>query len=133
MNESSSAIICLGASCLTKVEAVEAAFAFIATLGTVTADSRGFLSDPEFSPEGTPLYQNRVLALSTTLPHDELHRLSKNYETAIRTAHTGKGVAVDIDIVVFNNCIYREKDAASDYFRKGLELAGIKDKFSVNV
>lgn len=133
MNESSSAIICLGASSLLKIEAVEAAFAFIATLGTITADSGGFLSDPEFSPDCTPLYQNRVLTLTTTLTHAELHRLSKDYETAVRTAHTGEGVAVDIDIVVFNGHIYREKDAASDYFRKGLDLAGIKDKFSVNV
>ncbi len=117
------AVICLGASAATKLAAVDAAFGFIAAAGRIKADSGGFPSEPERIQGETLSYHNRVAILETTMDFESLRNLTKNYENGVRKAFRGPGVAVDIDIVLFDGEVLRPADAASAYFRRGMELA----------
>lgn len=119
------ALVCLGSNAPRKSATVAEAFAFLARLGTVAADSGDFLSAPEQTPADAAPYLNRIVALKCGLPLEKLHALTKGYETAVRGSYTGEGVAVDIDIVYYSGRCLRPRDAASDYFLRGLELAKI--------
>lgn len=118
------AILCLGSNTDDKIEAVEAALAMVSTLGRISADSGNYPTAPERSPKGGPAYNNRVVFLETALGCDELRRLTKEYETGVRTCHKGPGIAVDIDIVVFDSLAVSEVDIVSDYFREGMRRIG---------
>lgn len=119
MNE---VLVCIGANGVDKAEAVDRAFAVLSGMTTVTADSGSYPTPPEGTPANTEPYNNRVLTLTTPLSYDELHRRCKEYETGRREAHTGKGVAVDIDIVTFNSEILRPLDFNSAYMAAGLKI-----------
>lgn len=122
MNMAAEALICLGSNCAAKQEAVEAAYAFVSGLGTVTADSRIYPTPPEGTPANAEPYSNRVLRLDTALSLEELHAACKEYESGVRSRHSGPGVAVDIDIVACGGKVLRPHDYQSAYMARGLEL-----------
>ena len=111
--------ICLGSNCAEKEARLADAAQFLTKLGTLTARSGAFLSEPEFSAPG-PLYLNEVLEMVSPQPFDTLHNHIKAYETALRSNYRGEGVCIDIDIVVANGECLRPADASAHYFRTGL-------------
>lgn len=114
------ALICLGANSADKIRAVEAAYTRVAALGTVVADSGPYPTPAEGTPPNTESYNNRLLRLLTPLPLNRLHTACKEYEAGVRSAHSGDGVAIDIDIVTFGADVLRPVDFASAYFTTGL-------------
>lgn len=116
----STATLCIGATVADKEEQVAKACRFVATLGTVVADSGCFPTPPEGCPAGTEPYANRVVVLRTGLEHSRLRALTKEYQDRCREASGEAGVAIDIDIVVFDDLVLRPADAASGYFRAGM-------------
>ena len=122
----SEALICLGSSSPLKLEAVEAAFAFVSRLGEVMADSGAYPTPPEGTPVNAEPYNNRVLCLATPLSLDRLRAACKEYEGGVRSRHAGPGVAVDIDIVTFDGSVLRPLDYGSAHMAKGMQI--IKNK-----
>ncbi len=125
MDTERNAIICLGSNSSCRAGAVGDAFAFMSTLGIVIADSGGYMTPPEGTPADAEPYFNRLVMLRTDMDAASLQRRLKEYETPVRMAYTGAGVAVDLDVVVFDGDILRHHDFDAAYFRKGLQLAGL--------
>ncbi len=115
-------LVCLGSNALGKEEAVARAATFLERFGDIIADSGPYLTPPEGAPVAAKPYWNRILRLETPLATEDLHRAAKAYESGVRAAHTGEGVAVDIDIVADSTGILRPRDYKSFYFTKGLAM-----------
>lgn len=111
--------ICLGSNCDDKYARLAAAAEFLTTLGAVGARSGAYLSEPEHSAPG-PLYLNEVIELHAEPGYDRLHSAIKAYESGLRSAFSGEGVCIDIDIVFANGECLRPADATAHYFRTGL-------------
>lgn len=114
-------LLALGSNAPGKERAVEEAARFIGTLAEITADSGAYLTPPEGTPADAAPYWNRLLLIRCPLSTREFHSLCKAYESAVRAAHKGPGVAVDIDIVADGSGVLRPKDYSAHYFRAGLE------------
>lgn len=113
------AVICLGANTPDAAASIAAAFDTLAEWGRVAASSGPYRTAPEYARETVP-YLNQVLSFDTALDHDSLHRLTKDYEHAVRSANDHPGlVNLDIDIVVWNGRVMRPKDASAAYFIEG--------------
>lgn len=96
--------------------------AFIESAMIVTKTSGAYPSDPEGNPTAPP-YTNQIVQILTDHPYEQLHRIFKDYETPIRIkANIGTLVAIDIDIIIYDNVIIRPLDYTSSYYRKGLKL-----------
>lgn len=77
-------------------------------------------SEPEYCP-ADPLYTNQILVVETPLALDALTSLCKAHESRYRRPAEGT-VAVDIDIVYWNDACIRPRDASSAYFHTGLAM-----------
>lgn len=78
---------------------------------------------PDLLGTGVP-YLNAVVEISISNDEDEVNRVLKKFETdsGRDTVRRSRGeVPVDIDIVIWNEKIRRQKDYESAYFLKGYE------------
>lgn len=126
MENTHTALICLGANVPDAEARISAATDLLCTLGLLISCTPAYPTAPEYAGETVP-YLNRLLELSTTHTFDELSELTKSYQTAVRTAaDTAPLIAIDIDIVIWDNEIKRPTDFNSAYFRKGLPLLKAK-------
>ncbi len=101
---------------------LEAAFSRLATLGKVHRSTPLYPTDPEFAGDVAP-YLNRIIELDLELSYDALHTLTKDYERGVRlSAACEPHVALDIDIVKWNDEVLRPADARARYFCKGMAL-----------
>ena len=69
-----------------------------------------------------PDYLNAVAEITSTLTHPELNKLLKNYERQCGRTPQSKSlgsIPIDIDIVMWNGNVLRQKDFAQYYFAKG--------------
>ena len=70
-------------------------------------------------------YLNIVARLETTLDYDSLNKLFKELEVKMgrqKGSRNDDPVALDIDIVIFNDEVMRPRDLNSSYFKMGLEM-----------
>lgn len=115
------ALIVIGSNCGNREERVETAFRFLKSLGTVISCSDIYESQDCLG--SGKKYLNSVLKLDTELPYRLLAAKLKEYEVSTgrdEEARRRGDVPVDIDIVVWNGKIMREKDFNSSYFKRGL-------------
>lgn len=117
---SKEALFCIGSNCGDRKSNVIKALDWL----------EGILLDFRHSPiyitpdchGGQREYMNAVCKGSSELPVGELERLSKQFEISLgrdAQARTRGDVPVDIDIVVFDGKIMRERDFESEFFRIG--------------
>lgn len=69
-----------------------------------------------------PDYLNAVAEIATALTHPELNNLLKDYERQCGRTPQSKSlgsIPIDIDIVMWNGNVLRQKDFAQYYFAKG--------------
>lgn len=69
-----------------------------------------------------PDYLNAVAEIATALTHPELNKLLKDYERQCGRTTQSKAlgsIPIDIDIVMWNGEVLRQKDFAQYYFAKG--------------
>lgn len=69
-----------------------------------------------------PDYLNAVAEIATTLTHSKLTKLLKDYERQCGRTPQSKAlgsIPIDIDIVMWNGEVLRQKDFAQYYFAKG--------------
>ncbi len=69
-----------------------------------------------------PDYLNAVAEITSTLTHPELTKLLKDYERQCGRTPQSKAlgsIPIDIDIVMWNGNVLRQKDFAQYYFAKG--------------
>lgn len=69
-----------------------------------------------------PDYLNAVAEIATALTHPELTKLLKDYERQCGRTPQSKAlgsIPIDIDIVMWNGEVLRQKDFAQYYFAKG--------------
>ena len=69
-----------------------------------------------------PDYLNAVAEITSTLTQPELKRLLKDYERQCGRTPQSKAlgsIPIDIDIVMWNGNVLRQKDFAQYYFAKG--------------
>lgn len=113
------AIISLGSNVVGRHEILSRAAAAIVEM-TVTIS--GFYED-------STGYLNAVAVVDTELSHDELRSRFKLMEQAEGRTPASKAtglIPLDIDIVIFNGEILRPYDFDQPYFRRGLEMAGVR-------
>ena len=70
-------------------------------------------------------YLNIVARIETDLEYDSLNKYFKDMETAMgrkKGSRNDDPVALDIDIVIFNDIVMRPRDLNSSYFRMGFEM-----------
>lgn len=116
------ATICLGANGPDADVQIARAADMVHTLGIATAATEPYRTEPEFAGDAAP-YLNMIVMLDCPLDYDEALRLTKRYQEDVRRkADCAPFVAIDIDVVAWNGAVMRPADAASRYFRKGLEL-----------
>ncbi|MDE6291507.1 MAG: 2-amino-4-hydroxy-6-hydroxymethyldihydropteridine diphosphokinase, partial [Muribaculaceae bacterium] len=78
-----------------------------------------------FTPDchgGERKYMNAVILGRTSLTPDELESTCKEYEAACgrnAEARANGDVPVDVDLVVYDGCVLREKDFRCEFFLKG--------------
>lgn len=115
---SSRVTLCLGSNCSSRLveEAIE-------WLGTVLTDVRssGLYSTPPLKGNGDS-YFNAVVTGSTSNSLDECNATFKTYERECGRDERcrEKGIVpIDIDIVIWNDKVIRERDYIQNYFRIG--------------
>ena len=120
MGASREALFCIGSNCGDREGNVDAALVW---LSGILAD---FRHTPVYAtPDchgGARKYMNAVAVGCTCLEAPELERLCKDYECAAgrdAEAREAGNVPIDIDIVVFDGKILREKDFGCEFFKKG--------------
>lgn len=121
---SSTVILSIGSNC--GYEEVREALDWLQSyFGNVKA-SRLYRT-PDINGSGSP-YVNSVASLETTLTHEKLDNIFKEYEIAHgrdKSARERGIVPIDIDIVIFDDNIIRHWDYRQTFFQIGyLELAG---------
>ena len=98
---------------------ITGALEVVQNLGSVAAATPPYRSEAEYAHEAAP-YLNQIVVLDTELDLDGLQAITKDYQTRCRAeADIAPLVAIDIDIVVWNDSVLRHADMASRYFRKG--------------
>lgn len=114
------AVICLGANSPDSARQLLRARALLIGAGVVVSVTPAYPSEPEYCP-ADPLYTNQILVVETPLALDALTSLCKAHESRYRRPAEGT-VAVDIDIVYWNDACIRPRDASSAYFHTGLAM-----------
>ena len=118
-------IISLGANTPDAEMQLDSARKKIATFGEIVSLSGAYPTAPEYAGESMP-YLNEVIVLRTATPLAEVQRLSKEYEKEIRDKNRWKGlVNIDIDIVICDKEVLRQRDFCASYFRAGLRRIGV--------
>lgn len=69
--------------------------------------------------DGTTQYHNMVGRLSCDLTMDELGAIMKQWEREAGRIPHSKIVPLDIDIVIFDGQVVRQRDFAQEYFKIG--------------
>lgn len=115
------ALLCLGSNAPDARRQLARACAMLIGCGHVAVISPPYPTAPEYAGVAAS-YLNRIVLLRTPLAHDALHALTKAYEAGPRSRRTDGLVAIDIDIVYFDDAVMRPRDAAAAYFRRGIEL-----------
>lgn len=70
-------------------------------------------------------YMNAVVAGTTFLAPEELERICKDYEIGSgrdSAARAAGNVPVDVDLVVYDGCVLRDKDFRCEFFLKGYRI-----------
>lgn len=71
-----------------------------------------------------PDYINGVVSIQTVLGYEDINRRLKDIEISLGRSPESKKkgrVEIDLDIVVFDDKVIRDKDFLQDYFKKGYE------------
>lgn len=109
-----------GSNCGDRRKMIEDALSWAAEI-LFPAESSHIYETPELHGQGAP-YLNAVLKGNTSLTMEELNQKLKKYELeAGRDSECRKlgKVPIDIDIVIWENTIIREKDFSSQFFQIG--------------
>ena len=120
-------ILCLGSNMPEAATAVELAIRWLETILTDCRTTGPFATEPEGSDIAGRPYFNALVAGATTMDASQLISAAKEYERAHGRLpeHRSTGnVAIDIDLVIFDNVIVDDVNYRSAYFRKGMELLG---------
>lgn len=75
-------------------------------------------------------YLNIVAIVKTRLSYNELYDFFKDLEKFLGRVNGNRDdmpVAIDIDIVIFNDAVIRYRDYTSAYFVSGLKLLGLSE------
>ena len=116
------AIICLGANTPDAAMQLAGALELLKAAGSVVRATKPYPTAPEYAGEDEP-YLNQIVELATPHTLGHITEVTKKYQTEIRSGNPWPGlVNIDIDIVEWNGEIKRPADAASAYYRQGLEL-----------
>ncbi len=116
------AIICLGANTPDAAERLARAFDMLGAMGAVLRSTMPYPTAPEYAGEDEP-YLNQIVELATPHTFEHITEVTKKYQTAVRQENKYPGrVNIDIDIVEWNGAIKRPADAASAYYRQGIDL-----------
>lgn len=76
-------------------------------------------STPSVSGDGTT-YFNAVARGYSHLSLEEMEAVCKDYEAKCGRVRGSKDVEIDLDVVVFNSCVVRPRDAERAYFTIGV-------------
>lgn len=112
------AVISLGSNTADKEQKLRQA---IEMLGVKIVQSSGAYDDPIDNNPGHP-YLNLIAQIETELEHDALREHFKELERRLGRDRLSDTVAIDIDIVVFEDTVMRPTDFARPYFRTGYKL-----------
>lgn len=116
------ATLCLGANIPNADQNIERALEVIEQHAHIISSTPPYPTAPEHAGDAPP-YTNRIVIIETAATLDRFHQAMKSYETQIRsTAEALPLVALDIDIVVWNNSVLRPADAQSQYFQAGIKM-----------
>ena len=116
------ALICLGSNTADADVRLSEACRIVTANAAVTAHTPPYRTADEYAAASGVPYLNQLLLVSTTLDLSVLHRIFKEYEAQVRPCAVAPAVAIDIDIVVWNDTPVKPRDLASDYLRQGLTL-----------
>lgn len=117
---SKEALFCIGSNCGKREINVERALCWLSGVLSEFRHSSVYAS-PDCQGSQRE-YMNAVAMGYTTLDIFELERLSKNFEKANGRDHEARAkgdVPVDVDLVVFEGKVLREKDFRCEFFLKG--------------
>lgn len=124
------ALISLGANSPDKHRQLQQAIATIEHMATITARTPIYETPAEGSTAAAP-YANALLRIVTPIPYEELRATFKHWEQeAGRTPQSKlQGIIpLDIDIVVWNDKLLKERDMHYDYMKLGMSLLEDTDK-----
>lgn len=113
------AVICIGSNTPRRNETICEALAEIKAGFCVNAMSPVYESNDDRRPDAPP-YVNAVMSIDTNLDHNRLRLLFKEMECRYGRIPSMTGiVALDIDIVIFNDSVMRPDDFGSPHFLTG--------------
>lgn len=117
------AVICLGANVPygSASANIAAAFHLVSQQGDIVDYTAPYFTDAEYAGDAAP-YLNQIILLRTLCQYEALQRLFKAHEAEVRPLAQAPLVAIDIDIVMWDDVIVRPADAAARYFAKGIEM-----------
>lgn len=116
------ALICLGSNTADAEVRLADACRLVEEYTGVMARTSPYRTADEYAATSGVPYLNQLLRVSTLMSMADLHRLFKEYEAKVRPEATAPAVAIDIDIVVWNDTPVKPRDLASNYLRQGLHL-----------
>ncbi|MDE6511394.1 MAG: 2-amino-4-hydroxy-6-hydroxymethyldihydropteridine diphosphokinase [Muribaculaceae bacterium] len=120
-SEPTEAIFCIGSNCGDREGNVAKALSWLT--GKMSYFSHSTIYATPDCHGGQREYMNAVGMGITGLTSASLERLCKEYETSCgRDSHARSvgDVPIDVDVVVFDGVILRERDYGSEFFLKGL-------------
>lgn len=129
---SNKAVLCIGSNREPKISNVEKGLRNIRRLLTNVSSSEIY-ETPEIYGKGAP-YANAVVSGDTICGLDELNHILKQLElNAGRDAEArNKGeVPLDIDIVMWNGSVIREKDFRQSFFQIGFKFLREENKAGI--
>lgn len=121
--ELNTAIISLGSNIARREEMVATGLGWLMSIDPMMRESGIYSSEP-VSGHGDP-YANAVVEIRTAASLDDLVAIAKDFEKACGRddkARSEKRVPIDVDIVVFNGRVIRDRDYESPFFRRGMGL-----------
>lgn len=124
MNDSDSRstyILTLGSNTADRFERIGQAIDWLdKTFGI--ASKTAIYSSPDAYHRGRPPYANAIVIVRSGIGTEELNRMFKQFEAEQGRDRTTGLVPIDIDIVVADNEILRQRDYNAPYFVMGLPL-----------
>lgn len=120
-------IVGIGSNAADREATVARACAILAARFSDFRASSIYTTPAEGSCAGAPDYCNAVALFSTDAECETLERFFKGMETDFGRTPECKTlglVPLDIDVVVWDDCILRPRDMARDYMRIGLRQLG---------
>lgn len=117
---SKEALLCIGSNCGDRTVNVESALEWL--VGIMSDFRHSSIYATPDCHGGKREYLNAVCLGKTFLNATELDKLCKEFELSLGRNYAARkagDVPVDVDIVVFDEDILRERDYASEFFRIG--------------